>query len=360
MLKIISIVGARPQFIKLSPVSKELRKNFEEIIIHTGQHYDYKLSESFFQELEIPTPKYNLEVGSGSHIYQMVTIMLKLETIFNDEKPDGVVVFGDTNSTSAAAIVSSKMNIPLFHVEAGLREFNKLAPEEINKLLTDSVTDIYFSPTDTGVTNLKNEGKIANVHNVGDVGIDLIFQNTDKINSADSVFKSLNLVKDNYYLFTCHRAANTDSKINLENILSALVELKKDVIFPIHPRTKKAIDKFNLGSYLDHKHIHVIEPVGFWEIQNLVKNSHITITDSGGLIKEAYYHRVRAVIVDLQTEWVETIDEGWNFIAGPTKENILKGINEYIKPTQYSNCLGDGTASVKIAQIIKEYLNGKK
>ena len=360
MKKLISIVGARPQFIKCAPVSKALRSDFNEIIIHTGQHYDYALSQSFFDELGIPEPKYNLEVGSGRHIFQMAHIMLKLDEIIHKEEPDAMVVYGDTNSTAASAIVAAKNNLPLIHVEAGLREFKKHVPEEVNKLLTDSVTDIYFSPTQTGVVNLKDEGKETNVYNVGDVGIDLIHQNIDKINEHIATFDRFSLKQKQYYFMTCHRAANTDDKQKLVQILSVLSELDRPVVFPIHPRTRKAIEKFSLEALVDYDHIHIIDPIGFWETQYLLRNSKMAITDSGGIIKEAYYHKVPAVIVDTQSEWIETIEEGWNFLAGPDKNAILNRINTFRAPTIHSNCLGDGQASEKIVKIIKEYLNDKK
>jgi len=355
--KIISVVGARPQFIKCAPVSKQLRKVFKEVIVHTGQHYDYKLSESFFKELEIPVPDYNLEVGSGRHVFQMANIMLKFDQIVEKENPDAIIVFGDTNSTAATAIVAAKNNIPLIHIEAGLREFTKFVPEEVNKLLTDAVADIYFSPTDTGVKNLSAEGKIKNVYNVGDVGIDLINNNLDKINSNSSILQKFNLEKGNYFFVTCHRAANTDDKEKLEKILSVFGELNVPVVFPMHPRTTSAVEKHNLGHLLQPEHIITMDPIGFWDTQTLLRNAKMAITDSGGIIKEAYFHKVPAVIIDTQSEWVETIEEGWNYLAGPDNEKILNRIRTYTTPNVHSNCLGDGTASKKIVEIIEKYLN---
>jgi UDP-N-acetylglucosamine 2-epimerase len=358
-MKVISIVGARPQFIKLAPLCDEIRKHkdIEHIVINSGQHYDYQMSKQFFDELNILTPKYNLEVGSGSHLYQMGNILLKLDVIFDEENPDIVIVFGDTNTTSAAAIASAKKNIPLVHVEAGLREFNKKVPEEINKLLTDAVSDLYFSPTETGVGNLKNAGVVKNVFNVGDIGIDLLFNFRKNIEIIEpQILTKYSLQKSEYVFMTCHRAANTDSLENISGILNAVKNISSKVIFPIHPRTKQAIANFNIDITVI-PNLLIVEPVGFFETQVLIKNAKFCLTDSGGVIKEAYFYKVQAIIIDTQTEWVETVNEGWNQLVGPKEEEILKAVsNTEVKPTQHSNALGNGTASTKIISIVKEYL----
>ena len=359
MFKILTIVGARPHFIKASSVSQAIREqeNLEEVIVHTGQHYDPQLSQNLIEELNIPIPKYNLGIGSGSHSWQMGTMLIKLGEVIEKEQPDLVIVYGDTNTTAAGAIVAAKQNIPVAHIEAGLREFDKRIPEEINKRLTDAVADFFFSPTATGLTNLAKEGTTDQVYHVGDVGIDLIHQNLDRIRAHETILKDYGLAKRNYFFMTCHRVANTIDKENLQEILSIFEEIELPIIFSMHPRTKKAIANFKLESMLEAGKVRVLPPISFWETQTLVKHAKMVITDSGGLIKEAYYHKVPAIIIDTQTEWVETIDEGWNHLAGPNKNKILDLIQTIQIPDQHSNCLGDGTAAKKIIHILYDYLN---
>lgn len=358
----MTIVGARPHFIKAVSVSQAIRnkEGVEEVMLHTGQHYDYQLSEAFFEELDLPKPKYNLEVGSTSPLKQMGKILIGLDKIFETEKPDLIIVYGDTNSTAAGAIAAAKSNIPLAHIEAGLREHDKRIPEEVNKLLCDAVADLYFCPTQTGVNNLQAAGVKHGVHLVGDVGIDLIHANANLIQRAMPILKQFNLTPGDYYFMTCHRQANTEDPTLLTEILTALQELDRPILFSAHPRTRKAIDAYGLQELLAADHIKACEPLGFWETQTLVKNAKMVLTDSGGIIKEAYYHKVPAVILDTQSEWVETIDEGWNYLAGPNKQKILQRVHTFERPKQHSNCLGDGTASKQIVSIIKEYLDAEE
>ena len=352
--KIITVVGTRPNFMKYAPVSKELRKIFNEILVHTGQHYDYEMSKSFFDELEIPKPDFNLEVGSGPPCWQISKIMIKLEKIVLNEKPDLVIVYGDTNSTAAGAIVAAKNNIPLAHVEAGLREFDKSIPEEVNKLLTDIITDYYFCPTETGVQNLKSMGINKNVYNVGDVGIDIIFDNLERIEKNVQVLKRFNLSRKEYYFVTCHRASNTDNISNLIEILSSFKGIEGDIIFPIHPRTSKVINENKLDKMLDLDNLIITPPLGFFDAQTLIRCAKMVLTDSGGVIKEAYFHKTPGIIFDTQTEWVETVNEGWNYIAGPNKNKILERIDSFRIPSIHTNCLGDGKASEKIKNILRD------
>ncbi|MFK8102561.1 MAG: non-hydrolyzing UDP-N-acetylglucosamine 2-epimerase [Saprospiraceae bacterium] len=361
MFKILTIVGARPHFIKASSVSQAIREqaNLTEVIVHTGQHYDAALSASLIEELNIPTPKYNLGIGSGSHSWQMGTMLLKLGEVLAIEQPDLVIVYGDTNTTAAGAIVAAKENIPVAHIEAGLREFDKKIPEEINKRLTDSVSDFFFSPTKTGVKNLAREGTTEGVYHVGDVGIDLIHQNLSRIEARQKDLTRYGVAAGAYYFMTCHRVANTVSKENLVGILSIFASLDLPVIFSIHPRTKKAIETFGLTDLLAAEKVRAIPPIGFWETQSLVRSAKCLITDSGGLIKEGYYHKVPAIIIDTQTEWIETIEEGWNHLAGPDPAKILELIRTIERPTRHTNCLGDGTAAQQIIEILYNYLNAK-
>ena len=360
--KILTIVGARPHFIKAVAVSDTIQneQSLNEIIVHTGQHYDYKMSQSFFDELGLPIPKYNLEVGSGRPAWQMGQIIIKLDEVVERENPDLMIVYGDTNSTAAAAITAAKNNIPLAHIEAGLREHCKQVPEEINKLVTDAVSDLYFCPTPTGVKNLKKEGITKNVFHVGDVGIDLIHQGGEKLSGAEKLLNAHKIKPKEYFFITCHRAANTDDVGKLSEILSILPELNADVIFSIHPRTRRAIDKFSLNKYLDFPNIKTVTPLGFWETQMFIKNAKMILTDSGGIIKEAYYHRVPAVILDTQSEWIETIEEGWNYLAGPNKQKVLSRIKSFQLPEVHSGCLGNGNAASQIIKHILAYLNAEK
>jgi len=354
--KIISVVGARPQFIKCAALSKQIRKHFTEIIIHTGQHYDYEMSKSFFDELGIPEPNYNLEIGSGKPAWQIASMMIKLEEIFEKEKPDCVIVFGDTNSTAAATIAAVKNNIKVAHIEAGLREFDKSIPEETNKLITDALCDYYFCPTPTAVSILKNMGITEHVYNVGDVMIDIIEDNFEKIKSNNSILLKNNVQEKNYVFVTCHRAANTDNIENLKQILIALNEIKYSLIFALHPRTKKIIEQNNLEYLLESPYIKVVNPLGYFDTQTLIHCAKYVITDSGGVTKEAYYHKVQGILIDKQTEWVETLNEGWNFQAGPNTKKILENIAMLGSPKAQKNCLGNGDASIKIATILNEVL----
>jgi UDP-N-acetylglucosamine 2-epimerase len=362
-MKIISIVGARPQFIKLAPLCAELKKHadIQHIVINSGQHYDYEMSKQFFNELDIDTPKYNLEVGSGSQLFQIGNILLKLDDVFDAENPDMILVFGDTNTTSASAIAAAKKNIPLAHVEAGLREFNKQVPEEINKLITDAVTDLYFAPTETGMQNLQNMGVKKNAYNVGDIGIDLLVNCAPNIEQIESAtLHKYNIQKKEYVFMTCHRAANTDIKENLIEILTAVKNIEHPVLFPIHPRTKQSCIRFKID-LSEIKNLIVIDPIGFFETQALIKNAIFCLTDSGGVIKETYFNKVPGIIIDTQTEWVETVKEGWNQLVGPIATDITKAIsNAQTLMTHHSNAVGNGTASAQIVKHIKQYLyNGK-
>jgi UDP-N-acetylglucosamine 2-epimerase len=355
--KVITVVGARPQFIKLAALSPHLRKYFLEVIVHTGQHYDNDLSEKFFNELDIPIPDYNLDIGSGTPGFQIGNMIIKLEEVFLKEKPSCIIVFGDTNSTAAAAIVAAKLNIKLAHIEAGLREFDKSIPEETNKLITDILTDFYFCPTITGVEILKSMGITTNVYNVGDVMIDLIEQNRLKIENEKHILTELNLNVKDYVLVTFHRASNTDNVENLKEILNALNSIKNKIIFPIHPRTLSTIQKLGLLHLIKSENILLSKPLGYFATQTLIHYAKYILTDSGGVTKEAYYHRTQAILLDKQTEWVETLEEGWNIQAGPNCSNILYAINHLKTPKYQSSFLGNGDASLKISKILFENLH---
>jgi UDP-GlcNAc3NAcA epimerase len=355
-MKIISIVGARPQFIKAAIVSAELRKQkINEILLHTGQHYDFNMSGIFFEELNIYKPKYNLGVGSGLQGEQTAKMLSGIERVLLKEKPHLVLVYGDTNSTLAGALATVKLHIPVAHVEAGLRSFNRKMPEEINRVLTDHSSTILFAPTKTAVENLKHEGITKNVYNVGDVMFDIALKISRNINEK-RILDKYNLTSKGYILTTIHRAANADVKKNLENIIEALKEISKNykIFFPVHPRTKNAMKKFNLLNDIPENLI-LNEPVSYKEMIALEKNAKLVITDSGGVQKESYFFKVPCIIIREETEWVELVDAGWNKLTGMHKDKILEIVFEELRKKslpKWEDFYGGGKASERIARIL--------
>lgn len=362
MKKILTVVGARPQFIKAAPVSKAMRaiEGFCEVMVHTGQHYDPNMSQTFFDELDIGLPTYNLEVAGGSHAFQTSEMLKRLEPIVNDEKPDLVLVYGDTNSTLAAALTASKMNIPVVHVESGLRSFNRKMPEEINRVLTDHVATLLFCPTITAVKNLEREGITCNVWNTGDVMYDVALQFAEKSKSKSTLLRDLGICQKGYILATVHRAENTDCRDYLANILGGLGKISAEitVVLPLHPRTRKMVQRFGLEEYLAN--IKIIDPVGFLDMIALESNARLIATDSGGVQKEAYFQRVPCVTLRGETEWVETVEAKWNHLADvSTIEGITKTLRsslEYSRGRSEISEYGDGLASQKIIQVVAQYL----
>lgn len=363
-MKIVSIIGARPQFVKAGVVSKQLRKHFNEILVHTGQHYDNNMSEVFFNELSIPKPDYNLAAGSGSHATQTAKILTGIEELLLNEKPDAIIVYGDTNSTLAGALAASKLLIPIIHIEAGLRSFNKAMPEEQNRVLTDHLSTILFCPTKTAVQNLKNENITNNVFDVGDVMCDAVLQykkNLEKLtaiqvqSSFETAFgKSFNNV-DKWYITTLHRAENTNDINTLKDVLSAFESFDYPVIFPVHPRISGYVKK--LTEEKEYNNVWFIKPVGYSQMLFLVNFAQKVVTDSGGLQKEAYILETPCITMRDQTEWVETLHDNRNILCKPTKEDILdKAFNCKVNDKVLS-LYGDGTASEKIANIIKDILS---
>ncbi len=351
-MKIASVVGVRPQFVKASVVSRELRKRHEEILIHTGQHYDYEMNKIFFEELCIPEPDYYLGVGSGSHGFQTGEMLRKIEEIFLREKPDLVLTYGDTNSTLAGALAASKLGIKSAHVEAGLRSFDRSMPEEINRILTDHCSDILFCPTQNAVDNLKKEGIAENVFLTGDVMVDSLFFNKEIAEKKSQILKNLNLNSKEYLVATIHRASNTDNKENLKNIVDALSEANETIVFPVHPRTEKLLLKYGLYDQLKAS-VNMIEPLGFLDFIKLMNHAKMILTDSGGVQKEAYILEVPCVTLRENTEWVETIEDGWNILVGSSKEKILEMINDFYPSIQtHGNRFGTGNASYRIVSEI--------
>ncbi|MGD9117498.1 MAG: UDP-N-acetylglucosamine 2-epimerase (non-hydrolyzing) [Dehalococcoidia bacterium] len=358
-MKIMSVVGARPQFIKAVLVSTELRKSHQEVLVHTGQHYDIELSEIFFDELTIPKPDYNLEVGSDSHAHQTGRMMIGLEDTLVAEKPNLVLVYGDTNSTLAGALTAVKLHIPVAHVEAGPRMFDKSIPEEINRIVTDHVSSLLFAPTQTAVDNLKKEGVLQGVHLTGDVMLDsfLYFSEVAKRNST--VLNRLGLETGEYLLATVHRARNTEFKENLRKIVDAFSNMEDTVVFPIHPRTEKYLKRRSIYERLEEApNIRLIKPVGYLDSIMLTRNARKVLTDSGGLQKEAYFSQVPCITLDEATAWPETVENGWNILVGSDKDKIIQAVKDFEPKEKPRDVFGNGKASTKIASILIQFSRG--
>ena len=349
-MKIASVVGARPQFIKAAPVSRELREHNEEILVHTGQHYDENMSDVFFQVLEIPEPDYNLGVGSGSHAWQTAEMMKGLEDVFAKERPDFVLVYGDTNSTVAGALTAAKAGLPLGHVEAGLRSYNRTMPEEINRVVTDHLSTLVFAPTQTAVDNLAREGITRGVHLVGDVMYDVALQGAQPARER-GVLKRHSLTAGDYLLATVHRPSNADDQETLGSIVEALVDCGRTVVFPVHPRTRKNLEAFGLWDALSAK-VKVLPPVDYLDFLGLLMDAAKVVTDSGGVQKEAYFFGVPCVTLRDETEWIETVEDGWNALVGTDTEDILHAIEHFNPSGTKSKSFGDGHAAERIAQVL--------
>ncbi|HOG08619.1 MAG TPA: UDP-N-acetylglucosamine 2-epimerase (non-hydrolyzing) [Syntrophales bacterium] len=346
---IVSVVGARPQFIKSAVVSHELRKVATEILVHTGQHYDYEMSGVFFEELQIPTPDHNLDVGSGSHGWQTGQMLIKIEAVLEKEKPDWLLLYGDTNSTLAGALAGAKLHVNVAHVEAGLRSFNRGMPEEINRVLCDRVSSLLFCPSDTAVKNLAAEGIKAGVHLVGDVMHDVMKRMLPVARERSRILSRLGLEESRYLLATIHRAENTDNPQRLRGIIEAFNRLNETVILPLHPRTRKETEKNGLRIA---SHVHVIEPLGYLDMIRMEQTARIILTDSGGIQKEAYWLGVPCITLRDETEWNETAEAGWNIIAGADATRIVEAVNSLRPPATRLPLYGDGNAAGKITAIL--------
>jgi UDP-N-acetylglucosamine 2-epimerase (non-hydrolysing)/UDP-GlcNAc3NAcA epimerase len=347
-MKICSIVGARPQFVKAAVVSRALRKVAREVLIHTGQHYDDAMSARFFRELEIPQPDYDLEVGSHSHGVQTGLMLERIEEVLEKETPEMVLVYGDTNSTLAGAMAAAKLQISVGHVEAGLRSFNRRMPEEINRVLTDHISTLLFCPTDTAVVNLRKEGITEGVFMTGDVMYDALKFYLEKV-AADEVLENRGLKRGGYLLLTVHRAESTDAPARLTAIAQALSAIKEKIFFPAHPRTLKALERngISLG-----ENVIKADPVGYLEMLSLESRARMILTDSGGVQKEAYLLGVPCVTLRDETEWVETVEAGWNILTGADREKIVETVRTFRPPPARPDLFGDGAAAFKIAGLI--------
>ncbi len=358
--KIVTIIGARPQFIKAAAVSREILKHsgtLEEVIVHTGQHYDPNMSQVFFDELEIPTPKYNLEVSGGGHGAMTGRMLEGIEQILLDENPDWVLIYGDTNSTLAGALAAAKLHIPVAHVEAGLRSFNMRMPEEVNRILADRISTLLLCPTSLAVDHLAREGLTQGVHNVGDVMYDVALYYRERARQNSQILKTLDLTEKNFALATCHRAENTDSRERLSGILSALADIARElpVVLPLHPRTRKLIVEFELAHLLEP--LRVVEPLAFLDMVALEQAAKVILTDSGGVQKEAYFYRVPCITMRDETEWVETVELGWNQLVGASYEKIMTAFNELAdgRTDDQSAPYGSGFASrIILEELLKE------
>lgn len=350
-MKIVSIIGARPQFIKCAPLSRAIRKEHKEILLHTGQHYDPEMSDIFFKELNIPEPDYNLGIGSGYHGEQTGKMLLEIEKILFNEKPDLVLVYGDTNSTLAGALAASKVHIKVVHVEAGLRSFDRSMPEEINRVLTDHISSLLFCPTNTAVQNLKKEGIDKGVYNVGDVMLDSILYNHRQAEEKSNILEELGISSKKYLLATIHRSANTDSIDNLTPIINALCDVNETIVFPIHPRTEKYLRQYGLWESFTQK-IVTLPPVGYLDMLKLEANALKILTDSGGVQKEAYMLGVPCITMRENTEWIETVEDGWNVLVGAHYEQIVNSIKNFGGHTGKKEVFGMGDASEKICKIL--------
>ncbi len=357
MVKILTIVGARPQFIKAAMVSRAIVEHnrlgkaptFVEEILHTGQHYDADMSDIFFRQMAIPEPVVNLHAGTGMHGEMTGRMLTQIEREIVIRKPDWVLVYGDTNSTLAGALAAAKLHVPVAHVEAGLRSFNKRMPEEINRILTDHVSTLLFCPTHAAMDNLKREGIVRGVHHVGDVMYDAALTFGEIAGRVSTILRDLDLAPRQYALATVHRAENTDDPLRLQSILSAFAGIDEEVVFPVHPRTRARLNPDILPSGI--RNIRFLDPVSFLDMVQLEKHARCILTDSGGVQKEAYFHGVPCITLRDETEWVETVEAGWNQVVGADAERILdaarqahagKIIEEY----------GQGNSAAAILQLL--------
>jgi len=377
MIKLLTVVGARPQFIKAAAISRKIREQYstsiKETIVHTGQHYDRQMSDVFFSELEIPEPDYNLGIGSGKHGKQTGEMLMKLEALYEKEKTDAVVVYGDTNSTVAAALAASKIFLPVIHIEAGLRSFNKRMPEEINRIFTDHISTLLFSPTLSGIENLKHEGLVTGKHSAysidhpgifhtGDIMYDNTLFFTQKARKNSSIVDKLNLQKNKFALATIHRPANTDFDERLISIMEALLKIPgaydTEIVLPVHPRTAKKFESLQSSELFSQltpaNGIHLIPAVSYLDMIMLEYSSNLIITDSGGVQKEAWFMEKPVVILRSETEWTEIVQQGNGTLADASTRKILDATGKYLQnpPRDFPKIYGNGNAAGEILEIV--------
>jgi UDP-GlcNAc3NAcA epimerase len=344
-MKVVTVVGARPQFIKAAPMSRALRAGHREILVHTGQHYDDSMSAVFFRELGIPEPDVHLGAGGGSHAEQTAKMLVGIEQVLLSERPDWLLIYGDTNSTVAGALAAAKVHVPIAHVEAGLRSFNRRMPEEINRVIADHLSTLLLCPSEVAVRNLAAEGITRGVHVVGDVMADALIGAAARAGSS-TVLAKQGLQPRGYLLATIHRAENTDTPARLSAIVAALAEIGRPILFPVHPRTRKAITAAGLSLSAN---VHACEPLGYLDLVSVLRDADVVLTDSGGLQKEAYWLSVPCVTVRDETEWVETVTAGWNVLVGADRDAIIKAVGTARRLTSHPLLYGgDGAAATRI------------
>lgn len=358
-MKIVTVIGARPQFIKAAAVSRVIRDRYagqiEEILVHTGQHYDENMSQVFFDELDIPRPRYNLEISGGNHGAMTGRMLEAVENVLLQERPDWVLVYGDTNSTLAGALAAAKLHMPVAHVEAGLRSFNMRMPEEINRILADWVSSMLFCPTETAVANLRAEGITNGVHNIGDVMYDIALFYRDQARRQSKCLQKLGLAEGGFVLATCHRAENTDNLERLKGIVTALgrIAARLPVVLPLHPRTRKLLIDHDLYGMLGS--VKVTEPLPFLDMVALEQAANVILTDSGGVQKEAFFYGVPCITMRDETEWVETVGTGANRLVGASASAILAAFDDAMNKTRtaiHDKPYGDGDAAGKIVALL--------
>ncbi len=349
-MHVVTVLGARPQFVKAAPLSAALRRHADETIVHTGQHYDAGMSDVFFSELGIAAPDYHLGIGSGPQGAQTGSMLAALEAVLLDERPDAVVVVGDTNSTLAGALAAAKLHIPVAHVEAGLRSFNRAMPEEVNRVMTDHLSAWAFAPSEGARQQLASEGITEGVHVVGDIMLDAVMQHRSRATPRASLLGTLGLTAGAYVLATIHRAENTDDPKRLGAILTALSALDTPVVLPLHPRTAARVAAFDLSL---PSALRVMPPVGYLDMLALLSHGQCVVTDSGGVQKEAYYVGVPCITLRRETEWVETIAAGWNQLCDADEEALRTAVRSTARvPSTRPDLYGDGHAAERIATIL--------
>ncbi|MFN0033067.1 MAG: non-hydrolyzing UDP-N-acetylglucosamine 2-epimerase [Flavobacteriales bacterium] len=378
MMRLATIVGARPQFIKAAALSRAIGEHFNkrisEILVHTGQHFDHNMSQVFFDELEIEPPSYSLTTGAGTHGAQTAAMLAEVEKVLLYEKPDAVLVYGDTNSTLAGALAAAKLHMPLIHVEAGIRSFNKMMPEEINRVTCDHLSSILFTPSDAGVLNLQSEGltmknfqkaSINNpvVYRCGDIMLDVSMHAAHKVSQMSLSQLGIAFVNEDFAVCTIHRDSNTDDEKRLHTLLETLCKLieniKIDIVFPLHPRTAKSIGPSGLQKLKLIKGLHVTEPLSYFDMQLLLQHCKLVLTDSGGLQKEAYFSRKPVIVLRSETEWIELVDSGFATVCDADETRIIDAAKHYMKspPAAWPALYGDGRAAHFICEKILAHLN---
>jgi len=349
-LSIVSIVGARPQFVKAAVMSRAIRRGHDELLLHTGQHYDAEMSAIFFEEMGIPAPAIHLETGSGSHAQQTAAMLVGIEKALVERRPNWVVTFGDTNSTLAGGLAAVKLGIPVAHVEAGLRSFNRAMPEEINRVLVDRISSALFCPSRVAVENLANEGVRDGVHLVGDVMAEAFAFAAKASSNRSRILEQIGVEPHRYVLATVHRAENTDDRQRLRSILMALDAVDDIVVFPVHPRTRRALDALN---HAPAPNVRLIAPAGYLDMARLITSARLVLTDSGGLQKEAYWGGVPCVTLRGETEWVETVAAGWNVVVGADRDRITEAVRTFAPPADHPDLYGGPGVAARCVEILE-------